>query len=67
MDMTLTEVIAGLDLADAWAWDATQDQACWVEYNLLDPHGLRRSNGNIDAIEGRLALLLLNLKAQEAA
>ena len=65
MNMTLTEVINGLDLADAWAWEAETDQACWVEYNLLDPHGLRRSNGNIDAIEDRLSLLLLNSLALE--
>jgi hypothetical protein len=64
---TLTEVIAGLDMADAWAWEAEQDQLVWVEYNHLDPHGIPRTIGNIDAIEGRLALLLLNLKAQEAA
>lgn len=62
--MTITEVINGLDLADAWAWNATQDQACWVEYNLLDPHGLRRSNSNLVAIEGRLALLLSNLNSR---
>ena len=56
IEMTLQELIDSLTVEQAKQYAAETDQLVWVEYNLLDPHGISRRHSEV--VEDALIALL---------
>jgi len=65
--MELHDLLNTLTLEHATQWTNEREAVTWIEYTLLDPNDLPRSNRNIARIEDRFeSLLRQNVESQIA-
>lgn len=56
---TARRLVSFLTAADITAFNATTEKTLWIDYNVIDPAGLRRTTGLREAIERDLDITSL--------